>query len=494
MLEKLDLSKKIAKDVYNEKMAELRLRLGELQRQAKDQELPVVIVFEGWSASGKGRLINELLQALDPRGFSVFAMDEPTLEEKARPFLRRYWVRLPADGRIAIFDRSWYRAVLTDRVVDEGNRHHWQQGYQQINSFEKQIADHGTLVLKFFLHISKGEQKKRFKNMGKNDANLWRLHESDHWQHAHYDELGVAIEEMLEKTDFSHAPWTLVEAEDQRFAALKIYNQVVGALEAALQKPRRQAVVLEPAERVDAAVMHDLDSSILDKADLSLQVSAAEYKKRTNALQEELRMLQYSLFAKHVPTVIVFEGWDAAGKGGCIRRLTQKLDPRGYGVVPIGAPNDLERRHHYLWRFWREFPRAGEIAIFDRSWYGRVLVERVEGFCQQEEWKRAYHEINEMEEQLALAGGVLIKFWLHIDQEEQLQRFQERQDNSNKQWKITPEDWRNREKWQAYRQAVDEMLFRTSTVKAPWTLVEANSKNYARLKVLETVVAALRNH
>jgi polyphosphate kinase 2 (PPK2 family) len=195
---------------------------------------------------------------------------------------------------------------------------------------------------------------------------------------------------------------------------------------------------------------------------------------------------------KRIPVVIAYEGWDAAGKGGNIRRLTEHLDPRGYEVVPIAAPNDIELAHHYLWRFWREVPKAGHITIFDRTWYGRVLVERVEGFCTVTDWRRAYREINEMERHLTAFGTVLCKFWLQIDRKEQLRRFREREAIAYKKWKITDEDWRNRRKWKAYQAAVEEMLARTSTPHAPWTIVESNCKWYARIKVLDTVIDAIK--
>jgi polyphosphate kinase 2 (PPK2 family) len=204
--------------------------------------------------------------------------------------------------------------------------------------------------------------------------------------------------------------------------------------------------------------------------------------------------LEHEIYVRRVPVVIAYEGWDAAGKGGNIRRLTQNLDPRGYEVVPVAAPNDIEKAHHYLWRFWLQMPKAGHITIFDRSWYGRVLVERVEGFCTEAQWRRAYREINGMEQHLAHFGAIVLKFWLHIDPDEQLRRFREREGMLHKQWKMTDEDWRNREKLDQYRGAVEEMLYRTSTPYAPWTIVESNCKRHARVKVLETVCKAIRKH
>ena len=217
-----------------------------------------------------------------------------------------------------------------------------------------------------------------------------------------------------------------------------------------------------------------------------------EYATRLKKAQAMLPELEHEIYLRRVPVVIAYEGWDAAGKGGNIRRLTQNLDPRGYEVVPVAAPNDVEKAHHYLWRFWAQMPKAGHIAIFDRSWYGRVLVERVEGFCTEAEWRRAYREINGMEQHLVNFGAVLLKFWLHIDPDEQLRRFREREGMAHKQWKITEEDWRNREKMDQYREAVEEMLHRTTTPYAPWTIVESNCKRYARVKVLETVCEVIR--
>jgi polyphosphate kinase 2 (PPK2 family) len=235
-----------------------------------------------------------------------------------------------------------------------------------------------------------------------------------------------------------------------------------------------------------------LKTSILDKVDLSLSLTRPQYERRVTDAQKALRELEYEIHARRIPVIVAYEGWDAAGKGGNIHRLTQNLDPRGYEVVPIAAPNDIEKAHHYLWRFWAQMPKAGHITIFDRTWYGRVLVERVEGYCTEAQWRRAYREINEMEQQLTNFGTILLKFWLHVDPREQLRRFRERERVDYKRWKITEDDWRNRKKAPQYRRAIEEMLYRTSTPSAPWTVVESNSKWYARVKVLETVCQAIR--
>ncbi len=241
----------------------------------------------------------------------------------------------------------------------------------------------------------------------------------------------------------------------------------------------------------DLSQLSDYRNYVLDGVDLTKTISKEEYKEQLLKLQSRMRLLHAKMYRERVPLVCVFEGWDAAGKGGSIRRLTEKLDPRGYNVVPSSAPNDIEKAHNHLWRYWTKMPKAGHAAIFDRSWYGRVMVERIEGFCTTEEWQRAYREINNMERNLYDADTVICKFWLHIDPDEQEKRFMERRDNPQKSWKLTDEDWRNREKWDEYVTAVDEMLVRTSTPYAPWTVVEANDKYYARIKVLKTVVEAL---
>jgi polyphosphate:AMP phosphotransferase len=491
MLENIDLSRRIPKAEYGEAKDATGLKLAALQRRVTELRIPVIIVFEGWSAAGKGTLINNLILPLDPRGFRVHSTLPPNEEEALRPFLWRFWISTPAAGRQAIFDRSWYRRVLTDRVNGEVKGRRLQQAFDDIRSFERQLADEGNVILKFFLHISKKEQKRRFEKLRRNPATAWRVTEDDLKAHRQYKEYLQATEDMLAETDTDVAPWTVIESEDRRFASLKIFNTVISALEHRIAEvEHRKASSVEPP-RAATALPGDLQSSILDGADLSLALEREEYQRRLKAGQKRIRELEHEIYMRRIPVVIVYQGWDAAGKGGNIRRLTQNLDPRGYEVVPIAAPNDIEKAHHYLWRFWMQMPKAGHIAIFDRSWYGRVMVERVEGFCTEAEWKRAYHEINEMEQHMTNFGTVLLKFWLQIDKEEQLRRFEARRQTPHKQWKITEEDWRNREKWDEYRVAIEEMLFRTSTPYAPWTIVESNCKLHARVKVLDTVCEAI---
>ncbi|HEY3424762.1 MAG TPA: phosphate--AMP phosphotransferase [Negativicutes bacterium] len=490
MLEKVDLSKTIDKEEYKELVDELRRKLALLQRQARDAQMPVVIVFEGWDAAGKGTLINELILSLDPRGFNVYPTHEPNEDEQFKPYLWRFWTKTPAKGRIAIFDRSWYRRVLQERVDKLALPQELHNAFHDIPAFERQLAEDGNLIIKFFLHISKKEQKERLKKLADDPATAWRVSEKDWKHHKEYNEYLQAIEEMIQKTDASYAPWAIVEAHDKRFAVVKILTTVVTAIERQLNKKLAVCAVpqvLTAADKLDKK----FNSSILSEVDLTKTLAEDEYQEKLKKHQDKIRELEYVIYSKRLPVIIAFEGWDAAGKGGAIRRLTQNMDPRGYTVVPVASPTEEEKNHHYLWRFWKTVPKAGHIALFDRSWYGRVLVERVEGFCLETDWRRAYKEINEMEEQWVNYGAVLVKFWMHIDQDEQQKRFEERLANPDKHWKITEEDWRNREKWSDYETAVDEMFFRTSTTYAPWNIVEANSKYYARIKVLETVIAAV---
>nr|WP_289706624.1 polyphosphate:AMP phosphotransferase [Enterocloster clostridioformis] len=489
MLEKIDLSKKVDKKTYRRVMDEAEEKLGLLQRECKDAGIPVILVFEGMGAAGKGVQINRLIQALDPRGFDVYACDRPTEDEQMRPFLWRYWTKTPAKGGIAVFDRSWYRSVQVDRFDGLTPEDKLGDAYQDILSFEKQLCDDGTVIMKFFLYIDKDEQKKRFKKLEGSKETSWRVTDEDWNRNKDFGRYLKMNEEMLEKTDTDYAPWVIIEAVDKDYAALKIASTVMDRLEYELEHSRPEEE--KTAQGQEAKIRERFKNGVLSGIDLSKSLTEEEYKTRLKKLQKRLAELHSELYRLRIPVVIGFEGWDAGGKGGAIKRLTSNLDPRGYRVNPTAAPNDIEKVHHYLWRFWNNVPKAGHIAVFDRTWYGRVMVERIEGFCSEAQWRRAYQEINGMESHMANAGAVVLKFWLHIDKDEQERRFRERQANPAKQWKITDEDWRNREKWDQYEEAVNEMLIRTSTTYAPWIVVEGNDKRYARVKVLQTVVDAL---
>lgn len=487
MLEKIDLSKTMEKKAYKVERKEKGARLGELQRLLKTAEIPVIILFEGLGAAGKGLQINRLIQNLDPRGFDVYAVNGTTREEALRPFLWKYWTLTPEKGRIAVFDRSWYRKVLIDRFEKNTQNSELPEIFEDIRSFEKQLTDDGCVIIKLFLYIGSEEQKKRFKKLQAAKETAWRVTPADWQRNREYDAYLSMNEEMLEKTDTGYARWTIIEAADMNYAALKILNCVIKNLEAALVREKQKTGAEAGCREGDGSGRND----VLSGVDLSVSLTRAAYKKQIGGLQKRLEFLHSELYQKRIPVVLGFEGWDAGGKGGAIRRLTSHLDPRGYQVNPTASPNDIEKRHHYLWRFWNRIPKAGHIAIFDRTWYGRVMVERIEGYCSEAEWKRAYQEMNEMEAHLVNYGALVLKFWMQIDRDEQERRFRKRMEDPRKQWKITDEDWRNREKWDEYEPVVNEMLVRTSTTCAPWVVVAGNDKYYARVKVLKTVVEAL---
>jgi polyphosphate:AMP phosphotransferase len=409
-------------------------------------------------------------------------------EERERPPYWRFWRAMPGRGRIGIFFGSWYSQPITARVVGQGGRGELDSALDRIADFEQTLAADGALILKLWLHLPKKVQKKRLQKLEAEG----RLGPED-WKHFKlYDRFIKVSERVLRRTDTGEAPWHVIEATDRRFREFSAGTILFNALRARLDQSaaaagaKRQAVV-RASTRVPEA-----GSSILDHVDLSPKLGKAEYDRQLAKLQTTLSELTWAAQAKKRSMVLVFEGWDAAGKGSAIRRVTQAIDPRLYRVVGIAAPTDEERAQHYLWRFWRHLPRAGFTTIFDRSWYGRVLVERVEGFARVDEWSRAFHEVNAFEEELVEHGIVVNKFWLQISPAEQLRRFKERQKVDYKRYKITDEDWRNRKKWGEYQVAVDEMVARCGTEFAPWTIVAANDKRHARIQILKTIVRRLR--
>ena len=488
MLETLDLDKKIDKAAYDKSFPELRDKLRELQRRSFDAKIPVAVVFEGWDAAGKGDTIGKLVERLDPRGVKVHPISAPLEDERLRPFLWRFWTRLPARGEVAVFDRSWYGRVLVERVDKLIEPEQWRSAYNEIAQFERMLSDDGMVLVKFWLQISEKEQKKRFKELEKSKYDAWRVTKEDWAHHRDYDAYTQAAEEMFERTNTAYAPWTIVEATDKRYRLIKVFKTLADAMQTALAARTEQAAPKRAARAsVSVQALKEMET-VLDKVDLTKALKRKEYEDQLQEYQVRLRELEYRCFDERRAVVIGYEGWDAAGKGGNIRRVTECLDPRGYSVVPIAAPKGDDATHHYLWRFWRQLPKAGHLAIFDRTWYGRVLVERVEHFCSEAEWRRAYQEINEFELSLANFGTIVVKFWLQISKDEQLRRFKEREKIPYKQYKITEEDWRNREKWDAYRQAVVDTLQNTSTTYAPWTIVESNDKLWARIRTLRTIV------
>ncbi len=484
MLDTLDLERSLDKDTYHAQMQSLMTQLRSLQTACWEKNLTMLIVLEGWAAAGKGTLVKKLVNCMDPRGFSVHPTLAPTEEEQRYPFLWRFWQKLPEEGDIAVFYHSWYTHVLEDRLLKRVEADQVLTRMRDINAFERQLVDDGAAIAKFWIHLGKKELKRRLKSYAKDPTNAWRVRKEDWKQQKHHDRYSTLAEDMIIHTSTGVAPWTLVEGNCQRWARIKVLSHVAAKLTEVLDQ---QHLVIPSSQTPLQETLEPTEPNILATVDLQLKLSDEEYKTQLKQEQKHLRQLQQALHEYQLPVLAIFEGWDAAGKGGAIKRITDTLDPRSYQVQPFAAPTDEEKAHQYLWRFWRRLPTAGTIGIFDRSWYGRVLVERIEGFATDIEWRRAYREINEFENSLVTAGYVLLKFWLHIDLDEQLHRFRERENDPFKHHKITDEDWRNREKWTFYEVAVNQMLQRTSTSLAPWTVIPANDKQYARVEVLRTL-------
>ena len=479
MLETLRLDVEISK--YDFKLAhqELDLKLGALQRRIREAAIPVIVVFEGWPACGVGTAITRLLAPLDPRGYKVRMFNDPSRDESLRPPFWRFWLALPPRGAFSIYDRSWYQLVPDSKTEEES----W---YERIRLFERNLIDDGAVLVKYWLHISQKEQAKRFRKLEKDPAIAWVVTEADWQRNRKYGKALQRVERMLQATSTDTAPWTPVPSHDPRYMNLCIARTLADELEKKLD--RKPSASKTEANKTAASRRR---KGPLDAVDLSRSLERETYEETLPRLQKELLRLEHLLHPRRIPVVIVYEGWDASGKGGNIKRLVTGLDNRGFQVIPVGAPEGEEKTHHYLWRFWRDLPKAGHITVFDRSWYGRVLVERVEGFANPEEWRRAYREINDFEAELAAFGTVLVKFWIHISKEEQIKRFKLREESPYKSWKITQEDWRNRNRWDDYYAAVSDMIERTSTAHAPWTIVEGDNKLYARIKTLKTVIAAV---
>ncbi|HEX7706586.1 MAG TPA: polyphosphate:AMP phosphotransferase [Thermoanaerobaculia bacterium] len=479
MFEAAELGQKTSKAEYEAALPELRSRLLAAQRVLRETNRSVIVILSGVEGAGKSEVVNRLHEWLDARGLVTHAFWRDSDEEHERPRYWRFWRALPVRGTIGILFGSWYTRPIIDRVFGKSRRADLDRELQRIVFFERMLIDDGAVIIKLWLHLTKDEAKQRPKK-GSIFGKFTKM----------YDRFAAVSERAIRNSDTAEAPWRIVEATDQRFRDLTVGRIVLEALES-LSAPRATPVPEEAEESV-ARSSKKATQTVLDRIDLTKTISSKKYERDLEKLQAHVAKLAWKAWDKRRSTVIVFEGSDAAGKGGAIRRLIAPIDARLYRVISVAAPTDEERAHHYLWRFWRQLPRDGAMTLYDRSWYGRVLVERVEGFARTDEWSRAYREINDFEEQLVDHGAVLIKFWLHISKAEQLRRFKERQKIAFKQHKITDEDWRNREKWKPYELAVNDMVGRTSSATAPWTVVAANDKRLARLQVLETVVQALR--
>ena len=494
MLEKVDLKYRMSKEEYKSKIGALKDSLAACDGPLKSAGLPVIILFEGWEAAGKGSIISKLILNFDPRWFTMVNTQPPTAPELREPVMWRHWLTIPSAGRMSIMDRSWYQEVSNLRIENKVDELTNIRHMTEIINFERSLTDNGYLIIKFFIHISQKEQQKRMEKLRAHKSTSWRVNENDEKSCRQYDKYYDVYKQMLEYTNTPNAPWHAVSGMDEKTCCYQVFSIVNDTMQTALKlKAERD----EAAKRQSAIIMPGQYNFVpmpkLSNVDLSQTLTDEEYAKALKKEQKKLSNLHNKLYLRKIPVIIAYEGWDAAGKGGNIKRVSEALDPRGYEVMPIASPTPDEKQRHFLWRFWKRLPKDGHVAIFDRTWYGRVMVERIEGFCSAGDWQRAYGEINDFERQLYDWGAIIIKFWIHISNDEQLRRFEERQKDPSKQWKITEEDWRNRETWPQYEEAVDDMLQYTSTSFAPWNIIEGNNKKYARIKSLKIINQAIED-
>jgi polyphosphate kinase 2 (PPK2 family) len=528
VFETAELGRTIPKETYKKSEVVLRQELLELQVRLRRQgESQVILVFAGVDGAGKGETVNLINEWMDPRWLSTRAFDEPADVERERPEFWRYWLALPPRGRIGMYMSAWYHSAVLDRVHGAIDDAMLERRIERIVTFENELADDGAIILKFWMHLSRDAQHTRLEALEADPLTRARVTAQDWANWKMYDKFVAAAERIIMRTNSGKAPWNIVEGVDSNFRSLTVGTILRDTLnrrieevqiEKKLKQESKAKAQAEMAAMVDARLAASKERekakggkqakpkdekksaekaevaapvTVLTHLDMSESLTKTEYRKSLRKWQARLHELHLMARQKGVSTILVFEGPDAGGKGGAIRRLTAAMDARNYQVFGFAAPTDEEKAQHYLWRFWRHLGRAGRFTIFDRSWYGRVLVERVEGYANEDEWRRAYAEINDFEEQLIAHGMVLSKFWIHISKDEQLERFRLREATPYKRWKLTEEDWRNREKWDEYELAVNDMVQYTSTSLAPWTLVPGNDKRFARVKTLETVCGRL---
>jgi len=468
---------------YEARVPDLRMALVQMQVDLKPAPFPILLVIAGEEASGKSEVVNILNAWLDPRGVETFSFHEPTDEERERPPLWRYWRSLPPHGRMGIYAGSWYTEALRDDPRSPREIGDFDHALRRIAHFERLMAEDGALIVKCWLRLSKEAQRERLRELEDDPRTAWRVSPDDWKSHRDYDRLARLSERLRRATSKPGCPWHVIDAADPRHRNLAVGEYVLRRFRAHLLARKKIPPAAKPGRLSPLRLsgMKRLRALPLDQ-----ELSGEIYEEKRDKWLGRLNHLVRTAAERRRSIVWVFEGWDAAGKGGAIRRLTDAIDARDYRVIPVAKPTDEEKTHHYLWRFWRHVPRAGMVTIYDRSWYGRVLVERIEGFCREDEWRRAYSEINDFETQLAEHGIITLKFWLQISKDEQLRRFRDREDTHYKRHKINPEDWRNRRQWRAYEAAVGDMLALTSIRSSPWHLIPANNKRHARLQIIKT--------
>ncbi|HET8732015.1 MAG TPA: polyphosphate:AMP phosphotransferase [Moraxellaceae bacterium] len=486
MFETAETGQRVSPEDYAEQEPRLRDALLAAQYRLLDHRgFPVVILVAGVDGAGKGETVNLFNEWMDPRHISTHGFGPPSQDERQHPPMRRFWDVLPPRGRMGMLFGSWYTAPIVDRALGNIPPGTFRQQIDEIVRFERMLATEGTLLLKLWFHLSKRDQRHRLNDLERDPLTRWRVSESDWNNFQRYDRFRRISAEALTATSTDSAPWHLIDGSCPRHRSLAagglLLEQLTRRLDAT--STRVAPSPTRASRSPDKLAALDYDAH-LSQPDYEQQLEL--WQGRLNRLIRDPRFANRSL-------VVVFEGQDAAGKGGAIRRLTGALDARHYQVIPVSAPSAEERDQPWLWRFWRRLPRRGHVAIFDRSWYGRVLVERVEKFCTPTDWERAYDEINDFEQQLVAHGTVVAKFFLAITKDEQLRRFRERASVSHQNYKLTPEDWRNRRQWRAYEGAINDMVARTGTDASPWTLVAANDVEHARIAVLRTLCERLQD-
>lgn len=492
MFESAKLKHHVTSATFKREERKLRESLLEAQIDLLEQRrFAVLILIAGVEGAGKGETVNLLNEWMDPRRIHTHGFSQPSDEEAERPPNWRFWRALPPKGEIGIFFGAWHTMPIVQRVMGKLNEGDFSSAVADIRRLEKMLCDEGVLLVKYWFHLSKSQQKKRLHALEKDPRTRWRVTDIEWDYFKLYDRFIKVCEPFLRETSTGEAPWIVVPGVDPRYRALTVGRHLLTTLRQRLAETHGAAV--SARKKTQPLPVPRDPVNVLTKLELDQKMSRAEYKKELEKWQGRLNYLARDPRMKRLSIVAVFEGNDSAGKGGAIRRLTQALDARFYDTVSVAAPTEEERTQPYLWRFWRNLPRRGNLTIFDRSWYGRVLVERIEGFCSDDDWMRAYSEINDFEDAMTRHGTVVVKFWLAISKDEQHRRFKEREKVPFKRFKITKEDWRNRKRWHDYETAVCDMVDRTSTAKAPWTLVEANNKLYARIKVLRTLCTALED-